>query len=61
MVETYLTGGIYDITLEVGSLMGYFLGEGVLDGGVVGVDEVFFNELVYERGLALKLASIRYH
>ena len=48
-LETYLTGGIYDITLEVCSLVRHFLREGVLDSWVVGVDEVLLDELVHKR------------
>lgn len=48
----YLAGSIDNLNSEVLILMPYHLAESVLDSGVVGVDEVFVNELDREGALS---------
>ena len=50
--ETYLAGGVDDVTVVVDALVVDGLVEDALDGGVVGLDKVVLDELDDERGLA---------
>ena len=52
--KTYLTGGVYDVTVVVDALVVDGLVEDALDGGVVGLDEVVLDELNHERRLAYR-------
>ena len=51
-VGTYLSGGVYDVTIIVGTVVRDGLGKGAFDGGVVGFDKGIVDELNHERGLA---------
>ena len=57
--ETYLAGGVDDVTVVVGAVDVDRLREGALDRGVVGLDEVVLDELDHERGLACDRATER--
>lgn len=50
--NTYLTGGIDDITVVVNTLVADTLGESVLDSRVVGLDKLVLSELYHEGRLA---------
>ncbi len=48
-VAAYLARSVYNVTLELGALAADALGESSLDGGVVRLDELVFDELNDER------------